>query len=222
MKLPTQRYTQDLRRYYRLPAVQVSLTLVLSLFVVAIFIVFALRPTIVSIVTLKKTITESTKTLQQLDTKVATLKKVATQLEALKPFLPTFNINIPNEGAMYSPFTSAIEALALQTGTLLESESIGPTLLFSRILSPYTPSRNQSVVELPFTARVTGNYPAVFEFLSKLLLMERVVAVESVTITKETGAKSSSAMIALNISGSAYYLADEAQLLKSMPEKGKK
>ena len=78
MKPSTQRYAQNLNRYYRMSAVRVSLTLVLSLFVMAIFIVFALRPTIVTIVTLK-TIAESEKTLQQLSVKMTNLQKASVQ-----------------------------------------------------------------------------------------------------------------------------------------------
>lgn len=222
MKLPTQKYSQDLRRYYHLPAVRVSLTLVLSLFLMAIFIVVALRPTIISIATLKKTISESEKTLQQLDAKVTNLQGAATQLEKIKPVLPLLNLNIPNTGAMYSPLTSAIETLSIQSGVRLESESLGSTLLFSRLLSPFAPNKNQVVIALPFTARVTGDYPNVATFLTNLLSMERIIMFESVTITKETGVKTSTMNVALDISGSTYYLADEAQLLKSMPEKGKK
>lgn len=218
MKLTTQRYTQDLRRYYRLPAVRVSLTLVLSLFVMAVFIVFALRPTIVSIVTLKKTIAESQSTLKKLDAKVTNLQRAATQLESIKPYLPMLNTNIPNTGAMYSPLTLAVENLALQNEVQLESDSLGATLLFSRLLAPFVPNKNQSVVALPFTARVSGSYPNVLAFLTKLLEMERIIMVDSITITKEAGTKSSSGGVALNVSGNAYYLADEAQLLKSMAE----
>ncbi len=223
MKPSTQRYAQNLNRYYRMSAVRVSLTLVLSLFVMAIFIVFALRPTIVTIVTLKKTIAESEKTLQQLSVKMTNLQKASVQFELLKPVLPMLNTTIPNNGAEYSPLTTAIEILARQTGTQLKSESLGPTLLFSRIISPFIPSKDQSVVELPFTARVIGSYPNVSAFLMKLLSMERIVVIESVTITREAGAKDINASIALNISGSAYYLADKAQLEKSITEnKGKK
>mgnify|MGYP001575752585 FL=1 len=223
MKPSTQRYAQNLNRYYRMSAVRVSLTLVLSLFVMAIFIVFALRPTIVTIVTLKKTIAESEKTLQQLSVKMTNLQKASVQFELLKPVLPMLNTTIHNNGAEYSPLTTAIEILARQTGTQLKSESLGPTLLFSRIISPFIPSKDQSVVELPFTARVIGSYPNVSAFLMKLLSMERIVVIESVTITREAGAKDINASIALNISGSAYYLADKAQLEKSITEnKGKK
>ena len=217
MKLQTQKYSQDLRRYYRNPAVQVSLTLVLSLFVTALFIIFALRPTAVSILTLQKTIVESDKTLVQLETKVKNLQKASAQLETIKPLLASLNATIPNEGAMYAPLSSAVEGLVAQSGITLESSSLGGTLLFSRILTPFAPSKNQSVVLLPFTVRVSGTFPNVSSFLTKLISMERIIMIEAATITKEAGSKSSIPTVSLNIAGSAYYLADEAQLTKSMP-----
>jgi Tfp pilus assembly protein PilO len=223
MNVNTQRYSQDLRRYYRLPSVQVSLTLVLSLFVATIFIVFALRPTITTIATLNKTITESEKMLKQLDTKVKALQVAASQLEQVKTFLPKVNVSIPNNGAQYSPLTLSVEALALNTGIQLESETLGPTLLFSRILSPFTPNKNQVVIALPVSVRVVGSYPAVNSFLTQLLTMERILSIDSATIAREAATKTENAGVSLNVSGSAYYLADEAQLQKAMPErKGKK
>lgn len=216
-------YQNDLRRYYRLPAVQVSLTIVLSLFVTAIFIVFAISPTINSIVSLRKTISESNKTFAQLEKKVADLQKASIQLETLTAALPVLNASIPNNSAGYSPFYTSIEILASQTGTTLESESLGGTLLFSRLLAPFEASKNQSVVELPFSIRVNGGYPNISTFLSKFLSMERVVMIDSATITREAGPKSANTMVSLSVSGSAYYLADEAQLKESMPDlKGKK
>ncbi len=223
MQLPAAHYQNDLRRYYRMPAVQVSLTIVLSLFVTAIFILFAISPTINSIVTLRKTISDSKKTLTQLEKKIIDLQKASQQLETITEALPALNISIPNTSAGYSPFYTSLENLASQAGVTLENESMGATLLFSRILAPFEASKSQSVVALPFSVRVTGRYPNISIFLSNLLAMERVVLIESVAITREAGPKNASAMVSLNVSGSAYYLADEAQLKKSMPEsKGKK
>jgi Tfp pilus assembly protein PilO len=218
MKLPTQRYSQDLRRYYRLPAVQVSLTLVLSLFVMAGFIFFALRPTIVSIVTLRNTITESEEKLAKLDTKVKNLQQASAQLEAVKPLLPAVNLTIPTTGAEYPPLTLAVSFLAAQNGVQLQSESMGATMLFSRILAPFNPSITQSVISLPFSLRVTGTYPSVANFLSQILTMERIVMVESISLTKEAATRTTTPTVSLNINGSAYYLADEAQLIKAMPD----
>ncbi|MEI8232141.1 MAG: type 4a pilus biogenesis protein PilO [bacterium] len=216
MNNSTRKYNLDLRRYYRIPAVQTSLTLVLSLFVMTIFLVFALRPTIVSIVTLKKTIIESESKLEKLDAKVLNLQKAATQLESVKSFLPTLNTNIPNGGAMYSPLSSTIEALSIQNQTQLDSESLGPTLLFSRLLSPFVPNKNQSVVLLPFNIRIVGDYNNVNTFLTKLLSMERIITIDTISIEKEVDSKNEATNVALNISGNAYYLADEALLEKSM------
>jgi Tfp pilus assembly protein PilO len=218
MNLQTQKYSQDLRRYYRLPATQISLTLVLSLFVMSIFIVAALRPTLMSITTLKKTISESEATLKKLDTKVENLQKISVQLEAIKSFLPTLNTNIPTSGAKYAPLNSAVESLAFQTGAKLDSESIGPTLLFSRILTPFAPNKHQGVVALPFSVRVTGSYSQVFDFLTKLLRMERIISTESISIVKEASSKGEVMLVGLSINGEAYYLADEAQLEKSMAQ----
>lgn len=222
MKLPTQQYSRDLRKYYRLPSVQVSLTLVLSLFVMAAFIIFALRPTIVAIVTLRATIVESRATLQQLDNKVTNLERASTQLDAVKPLLPAINMSIPNNGASYSPLSVSVEKLAESSGTVLESETLGSTLLFSRLLTPFAPSKNQSVVALPFTVRVTGTYQGVLTFLTNLLSMERLIMIDSITLTKEAAARTVVPTVSLNINGSAYYMADEAQLLKSMPDSGRK
>lgn len=216
MNLPSRRYTQDLRRYYRMPAVQVSLTLVLSLFVIAGFITFALRPTILSVVALRKTIAESQKTLQILLVKVSSLQKAEKQLESLSGSLPLLNTSIPNIGAQYAPLTLAVESLASQSGVTLESESLGSTLLFSRVLAPYKPSKMQRVVELPFNVRVSGSYPNVANFLTRLLGMERIVVSESITITREAGLKTAASSVAMNLSGKAFYLADPAQL--SLPK----
>jgi Tfp pilus assembly protein PilO len=206
-----------------MPAVQTSLTLVLSLFVVSFFIAFALRPTIISITTLKKNITESQATLKTLDVKVANLQKASKELDAIKPFLPTLNREIPNDGAKYSPLILAVEGLAQETGVQLESESLGSTLLFSRLLSPFTPNKSQNIVLLPFTVRVTGTYPNVYNFLTKLVSIERVIAVDSVTISREASSKNSTGLVSLNVSGNAYYLADELLLNKATEvKKGKK
>jgi len=218
MNILIQKYTNDLRRYYRLPAVQASLTLVLSLFVMAIFIAFALRPTIISIVTLQKTITESNETLVKLNNKVKSLQIVASKLETIKTLLPILNTNIPNNGAMYFPLTSAVESIAVSSDVQLESSTLDSTLLYSRILVPFKPTTKQSVVLLPFSVSAIGTYPHIVDFLTKLLSMERIVMIESVDISKEVNNNNLETSVTLNFVGSAYYLADETQLQNSLQD----
>jgi Tfp pilus assembly protein PilO len=216
MNISTQHYTRDLGRYYRQPATQVSLALVLSLFIMGIFIIFALRPTLVAITTLQKTIAESQATLQKLDAKVSDLQKASIQLEAIKPNLADLNSSIPNTSADYGTFSKTVEQLAWQAGVSLDTGSLGPTLLYSRILTVFTPNKNQSVVALPYTIRVIGSYPSVYKFLSQVLMMQRVVSVDSVTIIKQANNKTNAESVAMDIGGSAYYLASEAQLKQAL------
>lgn len=219
MNLRAQHYVRDLRRYYRLPATQVSLTVVLSLLVVAIFISFALRPTFVTIVNLQKTITESKKTLEVLQLKRTNLEKAAGVWEQIKQFDESLNQGIVNKNAGYDPLVEQIEQVARATGVTFQSENLGPALLFSRVVAPYTAYKNQSVIGLPITIKVTGSYPTVLDFLQRIMGMERLIGVETVTISRETGMKSDNLVVALNLNGSAYYLADQQQLKPLLEEK---
>jgi Tfp pilus assembly protein PilO len=216
MNISAQHYARDLGRYYRQPATQVSLALVLSLFIMAVFIIFALRPTLVAVTTLQKTIAESQTILQTLDAKVSNLQKASAQLEAIKPSLANLNSSIPNDGADYGTFSKTVEQLALQDGVTLDTGSLGPTLLYSRILTVFTPDKNQNVVTLPYTIRIIGSYPSVYTFLTQILMMQRVVSVDSVTITKQAESKTNTEAVAMDIGGNAYYLASDAQLKQAL------
>ncbi|MFZ2199604.1 MAG: type 4a pilus biogenesis protein PilO [Microgenomates group bacterium] len=227
MKFSPTRYTQDLKRYYRIPAVQSSLTVVLSFFVIAVFISFALRPTLVSIATLKTNIAESGKIAKILEAKVTNLQTAATQLEAIKPMLPTIDRSIPNNGVKYGDFINSIEAIAAQTGTKLDAESLGASLLFSRLVSPYNPDKDQSVLSLQFNVNTVGTYSQINEFLTLLLSMERIIAVESVNISPQSAKSGTtpngSVPLKLEVTGQTFYLADQAQITKILEEKkGKK
>lgn len=220
MKFLTQHYTRDLNKYYRQPVTQVTLAVVLSLFVMTIFIVFALGPTLEAITTLQRTIAGSRTTLQQLDLKVNNLQKASTQLGAIKANLTDLNNGIPNHGAESGTFASEVEQLAAGAGVTIESGSTGATLLYSNILAVFTPDKSQSVVPLPYTLRVIGTYPATYTFLSQLMTLQRIVSVDSVTITKQAiENKVTTESVAMDISGSVYYLASADQLKQALIEK---
>lgn len=212
------KYQLDLSRYYQIPAVQSSLNVVMSLFVAAFFILFALRPTFVTIVKLQKTIADSQGTYKTLETKVTALQKASTTLETLAPSLPMIETSMPSKEAGYSPLLSSMEVLAQQSGVSLVTSTLGETVLYSRIFSPFAPNKNQALVALPFTARVVGSYQAVSQFLHTIMNMDRVVNIESLTFVREGNTKGSVvSSTSLTITGEAYYLADQAQLLKAMP-----
>lgn len=219
------KYELDLSRYYRLPAVQSSLSVVLSLFVVAFFLVFALRPTFISIVELQKNIEESKKTLTQLEAKVQTLESVSKRWEELKKYLPMIDASIPQTGASYQEFVSVIELLASQAGVKLDTGSLGNTLLFSRVLSPFTQTKSSDIVEMPFALRVVGTYAQVSDFLALVMKLDRLMALDTLTYSREgvKGAQpSDTPLTTLTIQGRLFYLADLKQLKKAIETTEKK
>lgn len=223
MKFDTAKYSRDLRRYYQIPAVQSSLTVVLSIFVVAIFISLALRPTLISIANLKNTISDANKTSQTLKVKVKNLQTASSQLESLKPILPMLNANIPNKGVMYSDFINTVEAIAIQTGSTLDTETMGASLLFSKIASPFELNRDHEVVNLSFTISVTGAYPQLEQFLNTFLSIERLAMVDSLNVAPAVSSKNSNksgeSVLKMDIQGSVFYMADKEQLAKILEEK---
>lgn len=218
MKPQRRQYSFDLKHYYRLPATQVSLTIVMSLVIVAIFAVFALRPTLVTIVTLRKTILESRKTLEQLQSKTTNVQRAAELLETIKPSLARVDLGITKEGADYRSITTQIEMITRQAGVQLQSESLGATLLYSRVIAPYNPNKDQGVVALPVTLRVSGSYTNIVDFLRALTNMERSIGVDSIVVTKEAGGREGGVAVSLNVSGYVYYLADEGLITPILKE----
>ncbi len=223
MKFDTAKYTRDLKKYYQIPAVQSSLTVVLSIFVIAIFISMALRPTLISITNLKGTITDANKTSQTLKAKVKTLQTASSQLELIKPLLPKLNENIPSKGVMYGDLVNTIEALAIQSGVKLDTESLGASLLFSRLDSPFHDDKNHEVVALKYNVSVTGTYPQLDQFLNSFLQMERLAMVDSINITPigagRNNAKKTETGLKLDVMGSVFYIADEQLILNILGEK---
>lgn len=223
MKFETAKYTRDLKRYYQIPAVQSSLTVVLSIFVIAIFISLALRPTLISITNLRGTITDANKTSQILKAKVKTLQTASSQLELIKPLLPKLSENIPSKGVMYGDLVNTIEALAAQSGVMLDTESLGASLLFSRLDSPFHDDKNHEVVSLKYNISTTGTYSQLDLFLKTFLQMERLAMVDSINITPigvgKNNANKSATGLKLDIVGSVFYIADQEMITSILGEK---
>lgn len=213
------RYQLDLRRYYRIPSVQVSLGIVLSLFIVAFFLIFAIRPTFATIAKLYKEIEESQKTLTTLEAKVKSLNKANDLMTKITPLLEKVDSGIPTNEAGTQDLTASIEAMALQAGVNVESVTVGGSLLNSTIAKPYTADKKGEVMELPYTIRVSGPFPNCMQMLQNMFRVARIASIDTVSISKE-GTKKQVTTIStgMTIAGKAYYVANKSLIEKALPE----
>lgn len=207
-----QQYSVNLVKYYRIPSVQKSLYVVLSLFISAVFIIFAIRPTLIAIAKLKQTIAESETTLTQLKAKTVAVKKASEVWKRLKPMQPKIEASFPVNGPDYQNITESLEVLAKEEGITIVSESIGEALIYSRIIDPYT-GKNRTVIEMPLSLTIVGSYQQLLAFLDQILNMSRIYGIENLSISKEASKANVNATgLLFSLSGKIYYLANEEQL----------
>lgn len=206
------KYSLDLSKYYRKPATQVSLSIVLSLFIIAFFILIAIRPTLVTITKLQQEIEESERTLGKLETKVQSLERAAQVWETIKGRVEEVDQAIPQNGPHYQEIALTTEVVANEAGVTLHSLTLGESLLMSQVVDVYT-GKKQEVIEMQFTTRVSGSFPQILTYMNNLLDLERIVGVDSVTVSKEN-VVDEGAQVGMSLSGTVQYLASSNDLKK--------
>jgi Tfp pilus assembly protein PilO len=196
---------------------RVSLSIVLSVFIVAFFILVALRPTFVTIATLNNEIEQSEATLSKLEAKVLALERAAQVWDTLKAGQPDIEEAIPQADPEYGKFAAAMEVLAQEAGVNFNGYSMGKALIRSEIVEVET-GKKQEVIETAVTMRITGGFPQMYEFITKLMELDRMIAIESVSVAKEAAVSSALPQVGMSVSGTVQYLADENQLAKILSE----
>jgi cell division protein FtsB len=96
--------------YKKRPDLRAFLEIILSLSTVIIFLLFALKPTVITIISLLQQIKEKQSTLSVLTQKVADLQVAGNLLQQNQSFIPIINIAVPSRP---SPNTLSEQALGL-------------------------------------------------------------------------------------------------------------
>lgn len=209
-------YATDLKRYYRMPFIQTSLTSVLSLLIVAFFIFVALKPTLATISRLKQKIQDSKQTLTKLDAKVNALQKISTLQPSYSPLIPYVDNLIPQDGPRYQTVVGMMELIASENKVKISSNTQGEALTYSKIADPYS-GISRVVVSMPINFRVSGLFVDISRFFEALLAADRLISIDSISFTREVQKQDSLGLISFNVSGNVHYLANDAMLRTILP-----
>lgn len=199
-------YYRSLIPLFEKPKVAAYTMLVLSLFTIAIFGTFAIRPTLATIAQLKKRIDDQEVVYARMEKKIDTLrqaeveyKNVASDLEAIFDALPSK----PQSGAL----------LGKLNRTLLEHDIDVTFLQFSsfELLGGQTASSSATALGFSLTGRAT--YENTLSFLDILYQMDRIVTVDSIDISKAQASTSTqspvrSDLLTIVIRGKSYALSE--------------
>jgi len=153
-----------LRLYKSKPNFKIYLELILSLSAMVIFSIFAIRPTIITIIGLNKEIRGKEETVVKLKQKIKNLQTASMTLQAEANRLPLIIQAVPN---LASPevFVKQIENIASQNGVIILKLSA-----------------SEEINELPFSISVTGSYASLSSFLKSVENLRRPVKFDSFAI----------------------------------------
>lgn len=191
---------QSYRRYYAFiepvaadPLVRGYFSLVASLLLIAFLAIFALSPTINTILGLRKKISDQTRIIAALDTKTADLVAAQQNYSALEEVIPLMAEALPEkpqpQGVIAGVLATATAAGA--TVTSLQFQDLPLTI----DLAAASKDKKASLSTADFSLAVAGSPSQIRTFLGGLENLLRYIRVETVSFTQS----------AADVTGAGYY-----------------
>lgn len=196
--------------YKRRADLRAFLEIVLSIIAVIIFLLFALKPTALTIISLVKQIREERNTLSALNQKVSNLQMASTVLGQNQSYIESIETAVASAPTP-DTFAKQIEGISAKNGTELISLTINEVMLVG---TPPTVKVSNEIEPLPgnayemgYSANVRGKFSNIQSFLKDLENLRVISKVDSVIINSTT--TSSERVIVAIVSGRIPYLSNQ-------------
>lgn len=162
--------------YKTKPNLRIYLELILSLSTIIIFALFAVRPTVLTIIELDKQIKTKEETILNLKLKIKNLQTASNLMQNESENIRFIDQAIPNN-ASPDTLVRQIQDIAKESSLqILSFSSSGINLL------GVDPKNKRQQDELNFTFSATGTYQSIFLFLSRLENLRRPIKFDSFVI----------------------------------------
>jgi Tfp pilus assembly protein PilO len=149
------------------------ITLAFTFAALSFFGIFAINPTLTTILNLRKQLEDSKFVNMKLEEKIANLTTLQQQYNALAPDLPTIFAALPQKSS--SPYLlSQFQAIAQSTKVTVDSLQVKPFDLSQK-----------STGSFDYSLEVIGTYENLTRFLSSLAKFDRIIAITSLTFNRE-------------------------------------
>lgn len=201
------RYYQKLEPLLKTRQAQAYLMVVMSLMTIAFFGTFAIRPTLKTIATLQRQIVDRSFLNDKLEEKINALILAQEEYQRIAPRLPLIYALLP-EKAEFPSLLRRLELLTDQNSATISGIQFDPIVLHSESPREVTTEVNvaapsaATTTPIYFTLTLNGDYPNLVTLLSQLTLIDRLVTIHSVTISKSQGGES---QLNLGLVTRAYY-----------------
>lgn len=189
-----QRYFVNLGAYYQRKDIKVYTSLILSLFTIAFFGVFAIKPTLTTIAGLFQELQEKRTVNQKLQEKINNLNQAQTNFAQISSSIYLLDQALPQNPSV-SQLIWQLEILAQKSNVAIKS--LGVESLEMQGKNP------NSQNEILFNLNLSGDYENLKTFLGSLESLRRVITVNSFAFSQSK--KEEAQTLTLNLAGKAYY-----------------
>lgn len=189
-----ERYYKDLLPYLKRQKNQQYFAAILTLGASIFFALFAINPTISTIVKLRKEVKDSKFVESKLSQKINSLSSLSSEYIKIKDDIPFILDAIPDQPEAPT-LTAQIQSLAQSSNVKITDLQISSVDLTSQNISSTSSS-------FTFTLTAISNYENLQKFISDLINMQRILSLESISIIKNAGGDQD---LQLDLRGSAFY-----------------
>ncbi len=191
------RYFTYIKPITRLPVVKTYGSTIFTIFVMTFFIVYAIKPTIETILVLQKKLADETQVLEKVNLKAKNLSLGQQNYNNLTPSIKAkISGAIPNTIALKT-ITTTLEQLAKRYEASISALQIQPLKI-----EIAADNKLGNISEINFIFNVEGEYVKLVSMLQELKLSDRLISIDSLSLSKLAEGNG----LVMSISGKAYYL----------------
>lgn len=174
-------YIKKLMKETQTPAAKTSLAIVGTIMLVAFLSLVAIRPTLVIVASLTRSISDEERVLAALETKIQSLQAAQRKLDAVKDRMALANAAIPTKVDLEN-FIKEIEILAVESNLkLLNIDQSGIYLNFGS--QPKLLGVGSLVEKVDLNLSIGGDEAAIRSFLGKIIKLDRLVLINDTEIS---------------------------------------
>lgn len=170
-------------------------TITLSLFSLSFFGLFAIRPTLITAVSLNKSVADLKKLNIEYENKISTIILAQAKYEEIRDGISAIDNAIPHN-ASFNQLANTLEEYASRSNINLKQVQIDKAPI-----SQLPPSGKLN--EVMFSVLASGDYPSTSGFFQHLLNWKRLITIDKFELAKEGGTQS--AILRISLKGKTYY-----------------
>jgi Tfp pilus assembly protein PilO len=184
------KYYQSLEPVFKRPVSRAYTAVIFSFLAVSLFGWYAIRPTIQTILFLRREISDKVEINKKMEDKIAALIEAQAYYQEVEPLIPVIDTALPVQPDAI-PLMIQLRNLASRSGVLVNTLQI-PTLPLLGQDSPQSTRSAQTQLQgkesskqisYDFSIAVQGPYTSVRSFLEGILAMRRLVTLSGFSIT---------------------------------------